>query len=147
MSIFSGGHILVLYLYQLPLFQQLIPPEDIYARYCGINRMSLTVNILIMNMVEKWTFFWNHIFVLVDLFFLPYFLMSLFLRLFGMTAFIHTNSSEPYSLGLHPDMTWPMIINPLLLLVLYYTLVALLQKWALTATEVLNFKKQEELTI
>ncbi|XP_060788684.1 piezo-type mechanosensitive ion channel component 2 [Neoarius graeffei] len=87
MSIFSGGHILVLYLYQLPLFQQLIPPEDIYA------------------------------------------------RLFGMTAFIHTNSSEPYSLGLHPDMTWPMIINPLLLLVLYYTLVALLQKWALTATE------------
>ncbi|KAK3566022.1 hypothetical protein QTP86_024184, partial [Hemibagrus guttatus] len=86
-SIFSGGHILVLYLYQLPLFQHLIPPEDVYA------------------------------------------------RLFGMTAFIHTNSSEPYSLGLHPDMSWPMIINPLLLLLLYYTLVALLQKWAVTATE------------
>ncbi|KAF4070720.1 hypothetical protein AMELA_G00288690 [Ameiurus melas] len=87
MTIFSGGHILVLYLYQLPLFQQIIPPEDIYA------------------------------------------------RLFGMTAFIHTNSSEPYSLGLHPDMRWPMILNLLLLLVLYYTLVALLQKWALAATE------------
>lgn len=63
------------------------------------------------------------------------------LRLFGMTAFIHTNSSQPYSLGLHPDMSWPMIINPLLLLVLYYTLVALLQKWALTATEVSDFSK------
>ncbi|RXN09839.1 piezo-type mechanosensitive ion channel component 2-like protein [Labeo rohita] len=28
MTIFSGGHILILYLYQLPLFQQLIPPQD-----------------------------------------------------------------------------------------------------------------------
>ncbi|XP_053092056.1 piezo-type mechanosensitive ion channel component 2 [Pangasianodon hypophthalmus] len=98
MTIFSGGHILVLYLYQLPLFQQLIPPEDIYA------------------------------------------------RLFGMTAFIHTNSSEPYSLGLHPDMSWPMIINPLLLLVLYYTLVALLQKWALTATEIWSITYNSWLT-
>ncbi|KAK2840910.1 hypothetical protein Q7C36_012489 [Tachysurus vachellii] len=97
MSIFSGGHILVLYLYQLPLFQHLIPPEDIYA------------------------------------------------RLFGMTAFIHTNSSEPYSLGLHPDMSWPMIINPLLLLVLYYTLVALLQKWAVTARELERPSKESSI--
>ncbi|XP_049341464.1 piezo-type mechanosensitive ion channel component 2 [Astyanax mexicanus] len=82
MTIFSGGHIIVLYLYQLPLFQQLVPPQDIYA------------------------------------------------RLFGMTAFIHTNASEPHSLGLQADVSWPMIVNPLMLLVLYYTLVALLQKWA-----------------
>lgn len=32
LTIFSGGHLLVLYLYQLPLFQQLVPPEDAYAR-------------------------------------------------------------------------------------------------------------------
>lgn len=44
-SIFSGGHLLVLYLYQLPLFQHLIPPEDVYARYCGISRRSMTVNV------------------------------------------------------------------------------------------------------
>uniref|UniRef100_A0A8B9KUF1 Piezo type mechanosensitive ion channel component 2 n=1 Tax=Astyanax mexicanus TaxID=7994 RepID=A0A8B9KUF1_ASTMX len=89
MTIFSGGHIIVLYLYQLPLFQQLVPPQDIYA------------------------------------------------RLFGMTAFIHTNASEPHSLGLQADVSWPMIVNPLMLLVLYYTLVALLQKWAPAVEEVL----------
>ncbi|KAJ8015813.1 hypothetical protein DPEC_G00000250 [Dallia pectoralis] len=32
MAIFSAGHLLVLYLYQLPLTQNIIPPEDIYAR-------------------------------------------------------------------------------------------------------------------
>ncbi|XDV31272.1 hypothetical protein PO909_033994 [Leuciscus waleckii] len=32
MTIFSGGHILILYFYQLPLFQQLIPPQDDFAR-------------------------------------------------------------------------------------------------------------------
>lgn len=32
MAIFSGGHLLALYLYQLPLSQQLVPPEDVYAR-------------------------------------------------------------------------------------------------------------------
>uniref|UniRef100_A0A4W4G1K0 Piezo-type mechanosensitive ion channel component n=1 Tax=Electrophorus electricus TaxID=8005 RepID=A0A4W4G1K0_ELEEL len=87
MTIFSAGHILVLYLYQLPLFQLLVPPQDIYA------------------------------------------------RLFGITAYIHTNTSEPYNLGLQTHVTWPMIINPLILLVLYYTLVALLQKRIPTTEE------------
>ena len=33
MTIFSGGLLLALYLYQLPLSQQIVPPDDIYARY------------------------------------------------------------------------------------------------------------------
>lgn len=33
MAIFSGGHLLALYLYQLPLSQQIVPPEDVYSRY------------------------------------------------------------------------------------------------------------------
>lgn len=33
MAIFSGGHLVALYLYQLPLSQQLVPPDDVYARY------------------------------------------------------------------------------------------------------------------
>ncbi|XP_044207386.1 piezo-type mechanosensitive ion channel component 2-like [Thunnus albacares] len=81
MAIFSGGHLLALYLYQLPLSQQLVPPEDVYA------------------------------------------------RLFGMTGVIRTNSSDPYTLGLQPHVIWPDFINPLVLLLLYYTLVALLHKW------------------
>lgn len=32
MAIFSAGHLLSLYLYQLPLAQQIVPPQDIYAR-------------------------------------------------------------------------------------------------------------------
>ncbi|KAI9531017.1 hypothetical protein NQZ68_000509 [Dissostichus eleginoides] len=81
LAIFSGGHLLALYLYQLPLSQQLVPPEDVYA------------------------------------------------RLFGMTGVIRTNSSDPHMLGLHPHVSWPDFINPLVLLLLYYTLVALLHKW------------------
>ncbi|XP_063049296.1 piezo-type mechanosensitive ion channel component 2 [Engraulis encrasicolus] len=81
MTIFSAGHIFGLYLYQLPLLQECIPPHDVYA------------------------------------------------RLFGMTAFILTNSSEPHRLQLQPDVSWPVFINPLLLLLLYFTLVALMHKW------------------
>ncbi|XP_042564868.1 piezo-type mechanosensitive ion channel component 2 [Clupea harengus] len=81
MTIFSAGHILGLYLYQLPLLQECVPPQDTYA------------------------------------------------RLFGMTALIRTNGSEPHSLRLQPDVSWPVFINPLVLLLLYYTLVALLHKW------------------
>ncbi|KAE8293253.1 Piezo-type mechanosensitive ion channel component 2 Protein FAM38B [Larimichthys crocea] len=81
MAIFSGGHLLALYLYQLPLSQQIVPPEDVYS------------------------------------------------RLFGMIGVIRTNSSEPHTLSLHPQVSWPDFINPLVLLLLYYTLVALLHKW------------------
>ncbi|KAK5863316.1 hypothetical protein PBY51_000354 [Eleginops maclovinus] len=87
MAIFSGGHLLALYLYQLPLSQQVIPPEDVYA------------------------------------------------RLFGMTGVIRTNSSDPHVLGLHPHVSWPDFINPLVLLLLYYTLVALLHKWVYITEE------------
>ncbi|XP_048873648.1 piezo-type mechanosensitive ion channel component 2 isoform X2 [Brienomyrus brachyistius] len=81
MAIFSAGHLLALYLYQLPFFQEIVPPRNIYA------------------------------------------------RLFGMTAIIQTNHSDPHSLRLQPDITWPVFINPLVLLLLYYTLVTLLKNW------------------
>ncbi|XP_040908244.1 piezo-type mechanosensitive ion channel component 2 [Toxotes jaculatrix] len=88
MAIFSGGHLLALYVYQLPLSQQLVPPDDVYA------------------------------------------------RVFGMTGVIRTNSSDRHSLGLHPHVSWPDFINPLVLLLLYYTLVALLHKWVHITEEV-----------
>ncbi|ROI52198.1 Piezo-type mechanosensitive ion channel component 2, partial [Anabarilius grahami] len=81
MTIFSGGHVLIIYLYQLPLFQQFIPPQDDFA------------------------------------------------RLFGLTALIQTNMSEPYSLALHEDGSWPAIMNPLVLLLLYFSVMNLLHKW------------------
>ncbi|XP_061604090.1 piezo-type mechanosensitive ion channel component 2 [Phyllopteryx taeniolatus] len=87
MTIFSGGHLLVLYVYQLPVSQQLVPPDDVYA------------------------------------------------RLFGMTGVIRSNRSDPYALGLQPDVSWPDFINPFVLLLLYYTLVTLLRKWVHIADE------------
>ena len=57
-------------------------------------------------------------------------------RLFGMTGVIRTNSSDPYTLGLQPHVIWPDFINPLVLLLLYYTLVALLHKWVHVTEEV-----------
>ncbi|XP_039225387.1 piezo-type mechanosensitive ion channel component 2-like, partial [Crotalus tigris] len=36
LAIFSAGHIIVLYIYQLPYFQDLISSEDIYVRILGI---------------------------------------------------------------------------------------------------------------
>uniref|UniRef100_A0A8C7YMA4 Piezo-type mechanosensitive ion channel component n=1 Tax=Oryzias sinensis TaxID=183150 RepID=A0A8C7YMA4_9TELE len=88
MAIFSAGHLLALYLYQLPMSQQLVPPDDIYA------------------------------------------------RLFGMTGVIRTNISDPHTLGLHPHVCWPDFINPFVLLLLYYTLIALLHKWVHITDEV-----------
>ncbi|KAK0137757.1 Piezo-type mechanosensitive ion channel component 2 [Merluccius polli] len=81
LALFSAGHLLILYLYQLPLAQAMVPPHDVYA------------------------------------------------RLLGMTGVIRTNASEPHSLRLHPEVSWPDFMNPLVLLLLYYTLVALLHNW------------------
>lgn len=53
-----------------------------------------------------------------------------------MTGVIRTNSSDPHTLGLHPYVSWPDFINPLVLLLLYYTLVALLHKWVHITEEV-----------
>lgn len=53
-----------------------------------------------------------------------------------MTGVIRTNSSNRHTLGLHPYVTWPDFINPLVLLLLYYTLVALLHKWVHITEEV-----------
>lgn len=50
-------------------------------------------------------------------------------RLFGMTGVIRTNISDPHTLGLHTHVCWPDFINPFVLLLLYYTLIALLHKW------------------
>ncbi len=50
-------------------------------------------------------------------------------RLFGMTGVVRTNSSDRHTLRLHPHVSWPDFINPLVLLLLYYTLVALLHQW------------------
>ncbi|XP_053571976.1 piezo-type mechanosensitive ion channel component 2-like [Bombina bombina] len=41
-AIFSAGHLTAIYLYQLPYFQVLIPPQDIYARLFGMTAIIRT---------------------------------------------------------------------------------------------------------
>lgn len=48
MAIFSGGHLLVLYLYQLPLSQKLIPPEDVYPRYRNKSRYLNDISVVLL---------------------------------------------------------------------------------------------------
>ncbi|XP_078509091.1 piezo-type mechanosensitive ion channel component 2-like [Lissotriton helveticus] len=47
-AIFSAGHLTSIYLYQLPYFQELVPPEDIYARLFGMTAFVRT------NVTESW---------------------------------------------------------------------------------------------
>nr|XP_034980821.1 piezo-type mechanosensitive ion channel component 2 isoform X3 [Zootoca vivipara] len=42
MAIFSAGHLIGLYLYQLQFFQEIIPPDDFYARLFGVTSVIQT---------------------------------------------------------------------------------------------------------
>ncbi|XP_012863894.1 piezo-type mechanosensitive ion channel component 2-like [Echinops telfairi] len=48
MTIFTAGHLGSLYLYQLPVFQDLVPPEDIHARLLGM------IGVIRTNRTEPW---------------------------------------------------------------------------------------------
>ncbi|XP_034285335.1 piezo-type mechanosensitive ion channel component 2 isoform X3 [Pantherophis guttatus] len=81
MTIFSGGHLIALYLYQLQFFQEIIPPGDYYA------------------------------------------------RLFGITPVIQSNCSSTWKLITNQNLNWYHHTNPILLLLLYYTLATLIRLW------------------
>uniref|UniRef100_A0A8C4Q556 Piezo type mechanosensitive ion channel component 2 n=1 Tax=Eptatretus burgeri TaxID=7764 RepID=A0A8C4Q556_EPTBU len=80
-AIFSAGHLLCLFLYQLQRFQQFVPPSDIYA------------------------------------------------RLFGITGVVRTDCARPWELAVHSGLSWPVFVNPIVLLILYFTIATLLRLW------------------
>uniref|UniRef100_A0A8C3TVP8 Piezo type mechanosensitive ion channel component 2 n=1 Tax=Catharus ustulatus TaxID=91951 RepID=A0A8C3TVP8_CATUS len=81
MAIFSAGHLIGLYLYQLQFFQEVVPPEDFYA------------------------------------------------RLFGVTSLTQTNCSSTWMIIKNQKLYWYHHANPILLLVMYYTLATLIRLW------------------
>uniref|UniRef100_A0A8C3CSN9 Piezo type mechanosensitive ion channel component 2 n=1 Tax=Cairina moschata TaxID=8855 RepID=A0A8C3CSN9_CAIMO len=81
MAIFSAGHIIGLYLYQLQFFQEVVPPKDFYA------------------------------------------------RLFGVTSLTQTNCSSTWMIIKNQELHWYHHANPILLLVMYYTLATLIRLW------------------
>ncbi|KAF4788894.1 hypothetical protein TURU_157112 [Turdus rufiventris] len=81
MAIFSAGHLIGLYLYQLQFFQEVVPPKDFYA------------------------------------------------RLFGVTSLTQTNCSSTWMIIKNQKLYWYHHANPILLLVMYYTLATLIRLW------------------
>ncbi|KGL75644.1 Piezo-type mechanosensitive ion channel component 2, partial [Tinamus guttatus] len=81
MAIFSAGHLIGLYLYQLQFFQEVVPPRDFYA------------------------------------------------RLFGVTSLTQTNCSSTWMIIRNQELYWYHNANPILLLVMYYTLATLIRLW------------------
>ncbi|XP_064363267.1 piezo-type mechanosensitive ion channel component 2 isoform X3 [Dromaius novaehollandiae] len=81
MAIFSAGHLIGLYLYQLQFFQEVVPPKDFYA------------------------------------------------RLFGVTSLTQTNCSSTWMIIRNQELYWYHHANPVLLLVMYYTLATLIRLW------------------
>nr|XP_023829138.1 piezo-type mechanosensitive ion channel component 2-like [Salvelinus alpinus] len=90
MAIFSAGHLVVLYLYQFQLFQELIPPGDSYA------------------------------------------------SLFGISSVVQTDCSYTWMFRVNPALAWHHYVNPIMLLVLYYTLATLIRLWLQDPTDMLN---------
>eukprot|EP00061_Rhincodon_typus_P015232 g42792.t1 len=56
------------------------------------------------------------------------------LKLLGMTAVIQTNMSAPWCLMTHHGLHWPVILNPIVLLVLYYTMATIIRQLFLSET-------------
>ncbi|KAM4705939.1 piezo-type mechanosensitive ion channel component 2 [Rhinophrynus dorsalis] len=94
MAIFSAGHLIGLYLYQLQFFQEIIPPNDFYA------------------------------------------------RLFGVTSLVQTDCSNTWKFIANPTLKWYHHTNPVLLLVLYYTLATLIRLWL--QEPIINHEDYEE---
>lgn len=56
--------------------------------------------------------------------------ISLFLnRLFGIKSVIQTDCSSTWKIIVNPDLSWYHHVNPILLLVMYYTLATLIRIW------------------
>nr|XP_013795110.1 PREDICTED: piezo-type mechanosensitive ion channel component 2 [Apteryx mantelli mantelli] len=95
MAIFSAGHLIGLYLYQLQFFQEVVPPKDFYA------------------------------------------------RLFGVTSLIQTNCSSTWMIIRNQELYWYHNANPILLLVMYYTLATLIRLWLQEPIEMPDEEKSD----
>ncbi|MGH0140400.1 UNVERIFIED_CONTAM: hypothetical protein FKN15_042819 [Acipenser sinensis] len=64
-------------------------------------------------------------------------------RLFGVTPVIQTNCSTPWMIISHPNLLWFHYINPVMLLVLYYTLATLIRLWLQEPIEPMDIDEEE----
>ena len=56
--------------------------------------------------------------------------LSLFLcSVFGISPIVQSNCSYTWKLIVHPERKWYHFVNPIMLLILYYTLATLIRLW------------------
>ncbi|ROI79293.1 Piezo-type mechanosensitive ion channel component 2 [Anabarilius grahami] len=138
MAIFSAGHLIMLYLYQFQFFQEAVPPGNSYAR-CSRKKSEATETL-----------------VLVETPGVPrYDGTALGLRLnytagfrercilFGISPVVQTDCSHTWMFRVNPDLQWHHFVNPIMLLVLYYTLATLIRLWLQESEDVVKEKEAE----
>uniref|UniRef100_A0A3P8XSN8 Piezo-type mechanosensitive ion channel component n=1 Tax=Esox lucius TaxID=8010 RepID=A0A3P8XSN8_ESOLU len=59
-----------------------------------------------------------------------------YISLFGISSIIQTNCSSTWRLIVNPTMAWHHFVNPIMLLLLYYTLATLIRLWLQEPVEV-----------
>uniref|UniRef100_A0A8C9X545 Piezo type mechanosensitive ion channel component 2 n=1 Tax=Sander lucioperca TaxID=283035 RepID=A0A8C9X545_SANLU len=52
-----------------------------------------------------------------------------YIRIFGMSPIVQSNCSYTWKLIVHPERKWYHFVNPIMLLILYYTLATLIRLW------------------
>ncbi|XP_077471860.1 piezo-type mechanosensitive ion channel component 2 isoform X4 [Stigmatopora argus] len=67
-----------------------------------------------------------------------------FIRYFGMSPIIQTHCNSTWKLIVHPERKWHHFVNPVMLLLLYYTLATLIRLWLQEPIEELTDDKEED---
>ncbi|XP_034147363.1 piezo-type mechanosensitive ion channel component 2 isoform X2 [Esox lucius] len=67
-----------------------------------------------------------------------------YISLFGISSIIQTNCSSTWRLIVNPTMAWHHFVNPIMLLLLYYTLATLIRLWLQEPVEEDEKEEQEE---
>ncbi|XP_040288144.1 piezo-type mechanosensitive ion channel component 2 isoform X2 [Bufo bufo] len=65
-------------------------------------------------------------------------------RLFGVTSIVQTNCSSTWKFLANPDISWYHYTNPVMLLVLYYTLATLIRLWLQEPVVIFEENKENE---
>ncbi|XP_029971241.1 piezo-type mechanosensitive ion channel component 2 [Salarias fasciatus] len=67
-----------------------------------------------------------------------------YIRVFGLSPIVQTNCSHTWKLMVHPERKWYHFVNPIMLLVLYYTLATLIRLWLQEPIDQLMDDKEDE---
>lgn len=64
------------------------------------------------------------------------------LSLFGISPVVQTDCSHTWMFRVNPDLQWHHFVNPIMLLVLYYTLATLIRLWLQESEDVVRLQSE-----